>query len=124
MRSVAHVEEDKKELVRDVLGFARLKTKENKGLDTILIELKEVVLKKLVKAFSQGGDRVLRYQGHLCGPNVDELREQISSETHFSRYSIHMGASNMYRDLRKVYWWNMMKKYIVNLLLSILILNK
>ncbi|WMV46356.1 hypothetical protein MTR67_039741, partial [Solanum verrucosum] len=38
------------------------------GLDPTLVELKEVALKKFVEAFSQGGDVVLRYQGHLCVP--------------------------------------------------------
>ncbi|WMV50558.1 hypothetical protein MTR67_043943 [Solanum verrucosum] len=48
-------------------------------LDPILVELKEVVLKKSVKDFSQGGDGVIRYQGRLCVPNVNDLREQILS---------------------------------------------
>jgi len=40
-----------------------VKTKQ--GLDPILVELKEAVLKKSVEAFSQGGDWMLRYQGRL-----------------------------------------------------------
>jgi len=59
------------------------------GLDLIFIALKEAVLKKSVEDFSQGGDGVLRYQNHLCVPNVDDLREQILSKAHSSRYSIH-----------------------------------
>ncbi|KAH0685610.1 hypothetical protein KY290_017106 [Solanum tuberosum] len=99
MGSVAHTEEEKKELVRDVHRLARLgiqlvdstkggvmvhngskssfvtDVKAKQGLDPILVELKEAVLKKSVEAFSQGGDKVLRYQGQLCVPTVDELRE-------------------------------------------------
>ncbi|WMV32398.1 hypothetical protein MTR67_025783 [Solanum verrucosum] len=36
-------------------------------------------------------------------------------EAHSSRYSIysiHLGSTKMYRDLREVYWWNSMKKGI------------
>ncbi|WMV25201.1 hypothetical protein MTR67_018586 [Solanum verrucosum] len=51
--------------------------KAKQGLDLILVELKESVLKKSVEAFSQLGDGVLRYQGRLCVPNVDNLREKI-----------------------------------------------
>ncbi|XP_049372615.1 uncharacterized protein LOC125837564 [Solanum verrucosum] len=64
-------------------------------------------------AFEQGGDGVLRYQGRLCVPRVDELQERIMEEAHSSRYFIHPGSTKMYRDLREVYWWNSMKKGIV-----------
>ncbi|WMV55014.1 hypothetical protein MTR67_048399 [Solanum verrucosum] len=94
MGSVAHIEEAKQDL------------------DPILVDLKEEVLKKSVDEFSQGGDGVLRYQGRLCVLNVDDLREQLMSEAHNSRYSIHPGTTKMSRDLREVYWWNGMKKYI------------
>ncbi|WMV41422.1 hypothetical protein MTR67_034807 [Solanum verrucosum] len=101
MGSVAHIEDDKKELVQDVhrlvrLGFRLMDStklgimvrnssessfvvdvKEKKGFDPTLVELKEFMLRKSLEAFSQGGDGVLRYQGHLCVPNVDDLREQI-----------------------------------------------
>ncbi|WMV18993.1 hypothetical protein MTR67_012378 [Solanum verrucosum] len=81
-------------------------------LDHLLVELKEFVLKRSVEAFSQGGDGVLRYQGQLCVPDDDGLREQILEEAHSSRYSIHPGATKMYHDLREVYWWNGMKRDI------------
>ncbi|CAN4119009.1 unnamed protein product [Withania somnifera] len=31
-----------------------------------------------------------------------------------TRHSIHPGAAKMYRDLRRLYWWNGMKKDIVD----------
>ncbi|WMV41715.1 hypothetical protein MTR67_035100 [Solanum verrucosum] len=86
--------------------------KSKQGLDLILVELEEAVLKKSVEAFFQGGDGVLRYQGRLCVPNVDGLREKILEEAHGSQYSIHPGVIKMYHDLREVYWWNGMKKDI------------
>ncbi|WMV54497.1 hypothetical protein MTR67_047882 [Solanum verrucosum] len=139
-RSVAHVEDDKKELVRDVHRLTRLGVrlvdssegvfvvhngskssfvsgvKAKQGLDMILVELNEVVLQKSVEPFSQGRDSVLRYQGRLCVSNVDDLREQILSEAHSSRYSIHPGSTKMYHDLREVYWWDEMKKNIAKFL--------
>ena len=133
---MAHVEDEKKELVRDVHRLARLgvqlvdstkgrvvfyhssessfvvDVKSKQHFDPILMELKESVLNKSVEAFSQGGDGVLRYQGRLCVLDVDGLRERILEEAHDLRYSIHPGATKMYRDLREVYWWNGMKKDI------------
>ncbi|WMV18602.1 hypothetical protein MTR67_011987 [Solanum verrucosum] len=103
MGSVAHIEEHKKELVRDVHRLARFDVKAKQGVDSTLVELKETVLKKSVEAFSQRGDGVLRYQGHLYVPRIDDLREHILSEAHSSRYSIHPSATMMYRDLREIY---------------------
>ncbi|WMV30105.1 hypothetical protein MTR67_023490 [Solanum verrucosum] len=110
MGGVAHVEYEKKELVCEVHRFVQLDVQ---LVDSPKVELKESVLKKSVEAFSQGGDRVLRYPGRLCVSDVDGLREKILEEAHGSRYSIHLGATNMYRDLREIYWWNGMKKDIV-----------
>ena len=45
---------------------------------------------------------MLRYQGRLCVPDVDDLRGMILEESHGSRYSSHPGATEMYRDLREV----------------------
>ncbi|WMV32887.1 hypothetical protein MTR67_026272 [Solanum verrucosum] len=113
MGSVAHVDDESKELVRDVHRLARLgvqlvdstkggimvhncsessivaDVKAKQCIDTTLVELKEEVVKNSTEAFSQGGDGVLTYQGHLCVPNVDDLREHILSKAHSSRYYIH-----------------------------------
>ncbi|KAH0709388.1 hypothetical protein KY284_010815 [Solanum tuberosum] len=118
MGSVAHVEDEKKELVRDVHRLARSESsfvadvKSKQHLDPILMELKESVPNTSVEAFSQGGDGVLRYQVRLCVPDVDGLKEKNLEEAHGSQYFIHSGATKMYRDLREVYWWNGMKKDI------------
>ena len=62
--------------------------KEKQDQDPILLELKAFVHKQKVMAFEQGGDGVLRYQGRLCVPRVDELQERIMEEAHSSRYLI------------------------------------
>ena len=127
MGTVAHVEEKRKELVKDVHRLSRLgvrlmsisdsgvtvqngaessllvEVKEKQESDPILLELKGAINNERVEVFSQGGDDVLRYQGRLCVLDVGELRQHIISEAHNSRYSIHPGATKMYRDLREVY---------------------
>ena len=52
------------------------------------------------------GDCVIRYQGILCVPDIEDLRKQIPEEAHGFRDSKHLGATKMYHDLREVYWWN------------------
>ena len=137
MSSVAHIEDEKREFVR-VHRLARLgvqfvgstkggvvvhhsfessfvvDVKSKQHIDLILMELKESVLNKSIEAFFQGGDLVLRYHGRLCVPDVAGFREQILEKAHGSQYSIHLGATKMYRDLREVYWWNGMKKDIAS----------
>ena len=57
----------------------------------------------------------MRYQGRLCVPNVDGLRNQNFKEDHASRYSIHRGLTNMFHDLREVFWWEGLKSDIAEL---------
>ena len=83
---VAHVEEERKELVKDVNRLSRLgvclvsisdsgvilqngtesslvvKVKENQDSAPIFLELKSAVHNQIVEVFSQGGNSVLRYQ--------------------------------------------------------------
>ena len=73
--------------------------KEKQDNDLILLELKGAVHHQRVEVFSQGGDGVLRYQGRLCVHDVGELRQHILAEAYISRYSIHPGATKMYRDM-------------------------
>ena len=49
-----------------------------------MMELKESVLGKLNESFSLRWDGVLRYQGRLCVPNVDDLRNRILEKAHGS----------------------------------------
>ena len=55
---------------------------------------------------------MLRYQGRLCVPNVEGLRDQVLQEGHGSRYSIHPVSTKMYHDLRKIYCWEGLKRDI------------
>ena len=49
-------------------------------------------------------------------PNVDNLRSNILAEAHGSRYSIHLGSTKMYHDLKEDYWWEGMKRDISKLM--------
>ena len=69
----------------------------------ILFDLKANVHRQRALAFEQWGDGVLKYQGRLCVPKVDEFQGRIMGEAHSSRYSIHLGSTKMYRNLKDVY---------------------
>ena len=97
MGSVVHVEDERKELVKDVHRLAHLgvrlirisengvivkngaelslvvEVKEKKDSNPIFLELKGEVYDQRVEVFSQGGDGVLRCQGRLCVLDVGEL---------------------------------------------------
>ena len=62
--------------------------------------------------FSQGADGEIRFKGRLCVPQNDNLKKELMNEAHKSKFSIHLGSTKMYRDLRRNFWWNGMKKDI------------
>ncbi|KAD4385695.1 hypothetical protein E3N88_25864 [Mikania micrantha] len=47
--------------------------------------------------------------GRMWVPRNGDIRSRILDEAHKSRYSVHPGATKMYQDLRKNYWWPGMK---------------
>jgi len=52
--------------------------------------------------------------GRVCVPKDEELRREILSEVHASMFSIHPGATNMYRELKRYYQWVEMKRDVAN----------
>ena len=64
------------------------------------------------------GDGFFRYQGILCVPDVEYLRNRILEEAHGSRYSIHPGATKIYHDLREIYWRDGLKRDIQEFVLK------
>ena len=59
---------------------------------------------------SPSWDGFLRYQGRLCVPDAEDLRNQILEEGHGFLYSFHPGDTKMYHYLREVYWWDGLKR--------------
>ncbi|XP_070034544.1 uncharacterized protein [Nicotiana tomentosiformis] len=90
-----------------------VEVKDKQYNDPLLVQLKEGIHKYKTMSFYLGMDHgSLRYQGRLCVPNVDGLRERIMTEAHTSRYSVHLGSMKMYHDLKEVYWCNYMKRNV------------
>ena len=90
------------------------KIKGKQFTDEKLIRIRNKVMRgeaKEAKIYEEG---VLRIKGRVCVPCVDDLINTILTEAHSSRYSIHPGATKMYRDLKQHFWWSRMKRDIVD----------
>jgi len=53
---------------------------------------------------------VLRFRGRICILDNDELKKMILEESHRSSLSIHPGATKMYHDLKRLFWWSGLKR--------------
>ena len=82
--------------------------------DGELCKIREKVLKGEAKAAILDSEGVLRIKGRICVPRTGDLTRLIMEKAHSLRYSIHPGATKMYRDLKQHYWWCRMKRDIVD----------
>ncbi|XP_070039490.1 uncharacterized protein [Nicotiana tomentosiformis] len=137
MRSLGHVETDKLEITKDLYQLANLsirlldtgdggavvqnavgsslvaEVKAQRFDNPVFVKIREIIPFQKKKRFGLFRDGVLTYKGRLCVPDVMGLRGQIMAKAHQSRYSSSSGSTKMYHDLRKFYWWNDLKRNIV-----------
>ena len=64
---------------------------------------------------------MLLFRGQICVSVVEPLRELILQEAHSSAYTMHLGSTKMYRTLKQTYWWNGMKRDIVQFISKYLV---
>ena len=78
----------------------------------------------------QGGDfridekGIMRFGERVCIPDVIEIKRSILEEGHHSGMSIHPGATKMYHDLKKLFWWPGMKKEIAEFVYACLVCQR
>ncbi|TLX68617.1 hypothetical protein E9993_23210, partial [Labilibacter sediminis] len=65
-------------------------------------------MNELPKLERDGRGLLTRY-GRVWVPIAGGNRKILMEEAHKSKFSIHPGATKMYRDLREGYWWHGMK---------------
>nr|KYP31283.1 Retrovirus-related Pol polyprotein from transposon 17.6 [Cajanus cajan] len=92
------------ELLREI-GEAQL-------VDSFLVARRDAIGQGIGGEFTLGVDGVLRFKDGVCVPSYPTLRCLILEEGHRSKLSFHPGATKMYQDLRKIFWWPRMKKDI------------
>lgn len=84
--------------------------KEDQGEDPHLCRIRDKVKEGKMIGFSMDAKGVLRFENHLCVPSVEALRREILNEVQKSAYAIYLGATEIYQDLKQVYWWDDMNK--------------
>ena len=57
-------------------------------------------------------------------PDLPELKRRILEKGHRSALSIHPGATKMYQDLKKLFWWPGLKKSIAEFVYACLVCQK
>ncbi|XP_015161570.1 uncharacterized protein [Solanum tuberosum] len=88
--------------------FVEVKSQQQK--DPSLKQLRSEAQDQQSLAFDIVEDGVLRYNCRLCVPNVAGIRHRIMEQAHHSYYSIHLGSTKMYHDIKEIYWWPRMIK--------------
>ncbi|KAI5431881.1 hypothetical protein KIW84_035859 [Lathyrus oleraceus] len=67
---------------------------------------------------------VMRFIDRVCVPDVPEIKKSIVEEGHRSGLSIHPGATKMYQNMNKFFWWPGMKKEVVEFVYAYLTCQK
>jgi hypothetical protein len=63
-----------------------------------------------VACFREDVEGTLWFKERLVVPKKEALKMKNLDEAHTSRYSIHLGSTKMYHDLRQQFWWTRMKR--------------
>ena len=61
------------------------------------------------KEFCIKDDGLVTHFKQVCVPESEGLRTEIMNEAHHSLYTVHLGGTKMYRDVKGSYRWNIMK---------------
>ncbi|XP_042404664.1 uncharacterized protein LOC121994816 [Zingiber officinale] len=95
--------------------------KEAQATDQHLQFLRSRVTSGQQTEFTCDDSGILYFRGRLCVPESHPVQEDLLREAHRSRFAIHPGGTRMYRDLRRSYWWNGMKKDIATFVAQCLV---
>ena len=82
--------------------------KEDEGIKKIVKLLRE----DKAPGFRIDQEGIVWFKHRLCVPDIQRIKDIILKEVHESSYSIHLGGTKMYQDLKDQYWWYGMKRDI------------
>ena len=68
----------------------------------------------LSEGFRIDDDGTLWLNGRLVVPLIGDIRYKLLEAAHSSSYTMHLGSTKLYHDLRIHYWWEGMKKEVVD----------
>jgi hypothetical protein len=78
--------------------------------DVKIQEIKDLITEGRGPDFTEDEQGTIWFKNRICVLEIDSLRETILKEAHDSAYSVHLGSTKMYQDLKQKYWWYGLKK--------------
>ncbi|KAI3679919.1 hypothetical protein L2E82_50899 [Cichorium intybus] len=98
-----HYHPGKANVVADALSRGSKQERESEKSERIVGQLAAMV---------KDSRDLLTCHERIWVPKQGGVRQTLLEEAHKSRFSIHPGATKMYRDLREYYWWPGMKREV------------
>ena len=80
------------------------KIREAQKTDMEVASIKEKMSEGKSKGFREDEYDTLRFEDRVYVPNDPEIRKLILQEAHDSPYSIHLGNTKIYLDLKETFW--------------------
>ena len=74
--------------------------------------------------FTENEDGVLYYKDRVYVPNDSELKKAILEEAYSGSFSMQLGSTKMYQDLKVSYWWSGMKRDVSEFVTKFLVCQK
>jgi hypothetical protein len=71
--------------------------------DAKIQEIKDLIMEGRGPEFMADEQGTIWFKDRICVPDIESLRETILKEAHDSDYSIHLGSTKMYQDLKQKY---------------------
>jgi len=78
--------------------------------DEKIKEIAELITIGKAPGFRLDDQGTVWFGKRICVPAIKSIREMILREAHDSAYSIHLGSTKMYLDLKEKYWWYGLKR--------------
>ena len=75
-----------------------------------MTDVREALESEETSEYTIGTDDIIRFHDRICVPADAELRRRILTDGHSSKFTVHPGATKMYRNLRSDFWWSGMKR--------------
>nr|AAO73243.1 putative gag-pol polyprotein [Oryza sativa Japonica Group]ABF97009.1 retrotransposon protein, putative, Ty3-gypsy subclass [Oryza sativa Japonica Group] len=100
---------------RFIEGFskiARNQVREAQKEDKYLEQIRQDIQKGVTTYSTKDEQGTIKFKGRLCIPDKKEIRDMILEEAHDSVFSIHLGSTKMYHDLKDTFWWKNMRMEI------------
>ena len=81
----------------------------------------QIITGEALEGWSIQANSGIYFLNRLCVANDAQLKEEVMKEAHHSRFTVHLGETKMYHDLRRQYWWHGMKRDVASFVSKCLI---